>query len=202
MKLRIITGNLKGRYIRIKGAGENFRPTKEVVREAVADLLKGKINGAFIADFCAGSGAFGFEMLSRGAQYVHFVDNNRACCQDINNHARLFNIENQCHVFCKDVRSFLKTYKDTFDIIYYDPPYNNTELAEFIPNILPYISTNGILIFERKKTKCSNTFTISDDFKTESRKYGDTIIDLFSRVSSKTINKRIHNASCIISRKF
>ena len=190
MKLRIITGNLKGRYIRIKGAGENFRPTKEVVREAVADLLKGKINGTFIADFCAGSGAFGFEMLSRGAQYVHFVDNNRACCQDINNHARLFNIENQCHVFCKDVRSFLKTYKDTFDIIYYDPPYNNTELAEFIPNILPYISTNGILIFERKKANLLNFFTMSDDFKMESRNYGDTVIELFSCVSRKNRNNK------------
>ena len=185
MKLRIIAGRLKNRNIRIKSALANFRPTKEVVREAVAERLKGKINGAFIADFCAGSGAFGFEMLSRGAQYVHFVDNNKACCENINNHTRLFNIENQCQVFCRDVQSFLKTYKHTFDIIYYDPPYNNTKLAEFIPNLLPYISTNGILIFERRKAEHLVPSNIKDEFKIETRNYGDTVIDLYNRVSCK-----------------
>lgn len=185
MKLRIIAGKLKGRYIRIKGSGENLRPTKEVVREAVANSIKEKIKGALIADLCAGSGAFGYEMLSRGANFVHFVDNNRAYCRSIIDHARLFNIENQCRVFCKDVRRYFKTCENTFNIIYYDPPYNSLKLVEIIPNILPYISTNGILVFERKKAKHLDPLTIKDEFKIETRNYGDTVIELFSRVSYK-----------------
>ena len=185
MKLRIIAGSLKGRYIRIKGSGGGLRPTKEIIREAVADAIRERINGALIADLCAGSGAFGFEMLSRGAHLVHFVDNNRMYCKSIVEHARLFNIENRCNVFCKDIQSYLRTCKSVFDIIYYDPPYTSLKLVEIIPNMLPYISTNGILIFERKKTKYKNPIMISDDFKIESRSYGDTVIDLYRRVFCK-----------------
>ncbi len=182
MKLRIITGHLKNRIIKVKDTGAGFRPTKEVVREAVADLVKEKTEGALIADLCAGSGAFGFEMLSRGAKQVCFVDNSRARCQNIIEHARLFNIEDQSLVFCKDIRGYLRSCTDTFDIIYYDPPYNNLKLAETIPNILPCVSIKGILIFERRKVKYSQALYRTDDFNMETRKYGDTVLDVFYRI--------------------
>ena len=182
MKLRIITGHLKNRVIKVKDTGMNFRPTKEVVREAVAGIVMEKIDGALIADLCAGSGAFGFEMLSRGAKQVHFVDNSRVCCQNIIKHARLFNVEDQSLVFCKDIRSFLRSCLDTYNIIYYDPPYNNLKLAEIVPNLLPCVSTNGILIFECRKRKYLETPYQADDFNLETRKYGDTVLNIFYRI--------------------
>lgn len=185
MKLRIITGRLKNRIIKVKDTGLNFRPTKEVVREAVADIVMERIDSALIADLCAGSGAFGFEMLSRGAKQVHFVDNNRVCCQNIIKHARLFNVEEQSLVFCKDIRGFLRSCTNTFDIIYYDPPYNNLKLVEIIPNILPCVSESGILIFERRKVKSSETPSVPDEFGVEIRKYGDTVLNIFYRIGNK-----------------
>lgn len=185
MKLRITTGNLKNRVIKVKDSGINFRPTKKIVREAVADIVCEKINGALIADLCAGSGAFGFEMLSRGAKQVHFVDNNRVCCQRITEHARLFGVEDRSRVFCKDIRSYLRGCTETFGIIYYDPPYNNSKLMEIMPNIQPYVSTNGILIFECSKEKYLELPYQLDNFNVEIRKYGDTILNIFYHIKNK-----------------
>ena len=194
MKLRIITGFLKNRSIKVKDTGMSFRPTKEVVREAVADIVMEKIDGALIADLCAGSGALGFEMLSRGAKQVHFVDNSRMCCHNIIKHARLFNVEDQSLVFCKDIRGYLRSCTDTFNIIYYDPPYTNLILAEIIPNILPFVSKNGILIFERRKRKHSETPYQGDDFNLETRKYGDTVLTIFYRIRNNDIYSKQRDA--------
>ena len=74
----------------------------------------------------------------------------------------------------------------TFDIIYFDPPYNNLKLIEIIPNLLQYVSMNGILIYERAKKDYQYTFTLSNLFKVETRLYGKTILDLFTYNLDKT----------------
>lgn len=180
MKLRIVAGHLKHRNIEITGASAQFRPTKEIVREAVAGYLHKKIDGAFVADICAGSGVFGFEMLSRGAQCVHFVDNDHVRCQSIRKYTALFNVEKKCQVFKREVRNYLRKCKQTYDIIYYDPPYDDLALTQIIPDILPYVATNGILIFERRKRKSPDYTLVLNEFNVQTRKYGDTLVDFFT----------------------
>ncbi len=179
MKLRIIAGQLKRRYIEITGKAAHFRPTKEIVREAVADFLNRNINGARVADICAGSGAFGFEMISRGAQMVCFIENYHARCEYIRKYIHLFNVEDKCRVIKRDVRSYLKKCRYTFDIIYYDPPYDDVTLTEVIPAILPCIATDGILIFERRRRPYSYP-SLSGSVSIETRTYGDTVLDFLT----------------------
>src|SRR3989475_6714612 len=75
--LRIIAGEFKGRRLKVP-SGRTVRPTGDRVREAWFSILQQAIPGARVLDLFAGSGALGFEALSRGAVSVDFVETHRA----------------------------------------------------------------------------------------------------------------------------
>ncbi len=179
MKLRIIAGSLKRRKIEFTGTAAQFRPTKDRVRESVADYLHARTDDAFVADMCAGSGAFGFEMASRGARSVHFVEKNLKRCGRIDFYIQHFEIEEQCRIFRMDIRTFLKSCSHTYDIIYFDPPYDNDALAELVPNILPIVAPQGIFIYERRRQRTCIPERV-EDFTIEDRTYGDTTVSFFT----------------------
>jgi len=184
MKLRIISGLLKNRYIKIPDSQAVFRPTKEMVRGAMADSIRERIEGSLVADFCAGSGSFGFEMLSRGARCVDFIDNDPALCRAIAAHAQQFKLDRQCRVRRNDITVFIKNCRERYDIIYYDPPYDGIDLAQAVLKILPFVSPEGILLYERRreKGKFGAAAYTSDNFSVESRYYGETQMDIYTRV--------------------
>src|SRR5688572_29881745 len=78
--MRIIAGKLRGRRLSAP-KGLATRPTTDRVREAWFSML-GPLNGR-VVDLYAGTGALGFEALSRGAEHVLFVESARAACQAI-----------------------------------------------------------------------------------------------------------------------
>lgn len=179
MKLRIIAGQLKRRTIEIADAKVEFRPTKEMVREAVANFLQSRVSGARVADIAAGSGIFGFEMLSRGASLVHFIDNNAFNCSTITENARHLAIENQSRVFCKEISTYIKSCTDTYDIIYYDPPYHDEQLQTCVVHLLRLLAEDGVLVYEHEKKLVLPESFSGTDFLHETRCYGKTVIDYF-----------------------
>lgn len=178
MKLRIIAGTLKRRTITISGQAERFRPTKDMVREAVADSLLYKIVGAYIADVCAGSGAFGFEMVSRGAHAVCFVESDKIRSESIRQHSTTFGILQQCRFYTGDVRNFILSARERYDIIYYDPPYEDESLKSHIDGLLSLLKPDGILVYEHEGDACSFD---RDVFASRTKRYGRTTVDFISR---------------------
>ncbi|MGD9201701.1 MAG: RsmD family RNA methyltransferase [Chitinispirillia bacterium] len=179
MKVRVISGYLKNRTISVPKKIELFRPTMEKVRGAVADYLNDSINGAVVADLCAGSGAFGIEMVSRGAKYVYFIENNRLLCRNLKKYIQFFDIGKKCSIINKDIRKYLKTLRKKVNIIYFDPPYNDAELSEIVPELMSFITKDGIVIVERMRRSRGLFSSRSNDFFIESRNYGKTIIDFY-----------------------
>ena len=153
MKLRIISGGLKGRFITLPDKKVRFRPTQERVRQALAESLKEKIPEAIMADLCAGSGAFGFECLSRGAREAHFVERDRISAQNISDCIERFGLGRRAGVFVRDVRQYIMTCTTIYDIIFYDPPYGDETLAGLLPDILKLLSSGGTLVHERANVK-------------------------------------------------
>jgi 16S rRNA (guanine966-N2)-methyltransferase len=177
MKLRIIAGELRHRFIQVPDT-IRFRPTLERVRQSVAESVKPLILGARIVDLCAGSGAFGFEMLSRGAQCVYFVEQNRILSGCIDKHAHLFKVEQRCRIRCGDMRRFLTGSEETFDIIFYDPPYDDPGFAEVLPACVRLLAEGGIMLFQREKESPSAAQGIDTAlFSVETRTYGRTMVD-------------------------
>jgi len=88
-KVRIIAGDWRGR--RLEFAGEpHLRPTPDRVRETLFNWLQPAIGGAVCLDLFAGSGALGFEALSRGAAHATLVDADARVCAQIRREAKRF----------------------------------------------------------------------------------------------------------------
>lgn len=71
--MRVITGTARGRKL-LEPSGMDIRPTADVVKEAVFNIIQFDIEGRRVLDLFAGTGQLGIEALSRGAAECVFVD--------------------------------------------------------------------------------------------------------------------------------
>jgi 16S rRNA (guanine966-N2)-methyltransferase len=180
MKLRIVSGSLRGRIVQCPERRLVFRPTLERTRQAVADMLQTRIDGSVAADLCAGSGAFGFEMISRGAARVDFVENDRRCAALLGKHAEKFGVFGQCRIVVRDVADFVRSSGQRYDIIFFDPPYEGDGMRALIPSILSLLSGGGILLFQRRRrlrTAGNDVQSWEVPFKTMA--FGGTIVECY-----------------------
>src|SRR2546425_11303552 len=90
--LRIIAGEFKGRRLKTPTTNK-VRPTSDRVREAWFSILQQSIPAARVLDLFAGSGALGFEALSRGAVAVDFVETHRASLAALKANAEALRVE-------------------------------------------------------------------------------------------------------------
>jgi len=177
MRLRIISGKLKGRFINIPESGVQFRPTLERTRQSIAEIIKSYLPDAIVADVCAGSGAFGFEMISRGAQRVDFVEKDRRRAELLTKNAQMLGVAEQCRYIVQDVRSFITKSKESYDVIFYDPPYNDEDLQLLVPDLLNLVAAGGILVYERRAKSILHAKIEAQPFDT--RIFGDTEVQFF-----------------------
>ena len=105
-EVRIIGGLWKGRKL-IVPANAAVRPSLGRVRETLFNWLAGEIENSDCLDLFAGSGALGFEALSRGARSAVLVDNNRNTAEVLKKNARRLGAAN-CTVRRQSALSFLK----------------------------------------------------------------------------------------------
>jgi 16S rRNA (guanine966-N2)-methyltransferase len=121
-QLRIIGGTWRSRRIRFP-LDAGIRPTPDRVRETVFNWLQDVIVGARCLDLFAGSGALGFESLSRGASEVFFVDEDIRVVQQIRSNIALLKADN-AQVAWSDAMEFLDSAgADPFDVVFLDPPF-------------------------------------------------------------------------------
>src|SRR5437762_7670438 len=90
--MRVIAGALKGRKLDAPD-WEGLRPTSDKLRETLFNVLAPRIDGAHVLDAYAGTGALGFEAVSRGAAHVVFVDSDRRATAHIAHTAAAWGIE-------------------------------------------------------------------------------------------------------------
>lgn len=184
MRLRIIAGELGGRYIVLKEGEKAFRPTQERVRQSVAEILKHDIKGSIVADICAGSGAFGFEMISRGADTVDFIEKDRLRAKKINENAEILGCAHKCTVYPRDILFFLKASIRRYDIIYFDPPYDMPLSDSIVSDLGGLLTEDGIVIFEHRRDTIDRENLHSHLRLCDSRVYGETVTDFFQNKKS------------------
>jgi 16S rRNA (guanine966-N2)-methyltransferase len=139
--MRIIGGALKGRTFGTT-VRAGTRPTQDAVREAIFNHLSHEIDwkGLRVADLCCGTGAFGFEALSRGAEHCVMVDANRQVMRDVLDSARALELTERCTGLSTPVYPYLEgPPQDTFNVVFADPPYEERLCNGIIHRLL----TNG-----------------------------------------------------------
>jgi 16S rRNA (guanine966-N2)-methyltransferase len=137
-----------------------------------------RINASRCADLCAGSGAFGFELISRGAGRVDFVENDRRYAAMIRDNAAKFGVLEKCRVVEQDVASFAGSAQERYDIVFFDPPYDADGMAALVPTMRKLLSPDGILLYQRRKMKAAPH---NPEQPFETKTFGDTIVELYCR---------------------
>ena len=137
---RIIAGEWRGRRLDFPST-EDLRPSPDRVRETLFNWLQPNMHGAQCLDLFAGSGALGFEALSRGAGKVIFVDSQRACCAALEANRDLLEVNTRCSIFQGDGQHYLAQLEKPFDLIFLDPPYQ----AGLLQPAMATIAEKGLL---------------------------------------------------------
>ncbi|SDM06705.1 16S rRNA (guanine966-N2)-methyltransferase [Modicisalibacter muralis] len=119
-KLRIIGGEFRRRQLAVPDS-PGLRPTPDRVRETLFNWLAFELAGCRVLDLFAGTGALGFEALSRGAAHAHFVEANPAVARAIDTNLATLGATGQVTV--RDASGFLSGAAAPFDIVFLDPPF-------------------------------------------------------------------------------
>ena len=179
--MRVITGKARGVQLKTP-EGMLTRPTADKVKEALFSIVNFDIPAAKVLDLFAGTGQLGIEAISRGAKSAVFVDAGDAPCKLIRENLRRAKMEQEGRVVRADYLQFLSQCRETFDIIFLDPPYAEVFLENAIKKIseIDILQSGGIIVSERPVEKPLNLeidgFSRSKDYK-----YGKTLLTLFRK---------------------
>lgn len=125
-RLRIIGGEFRSRLIDFEG---DVRPTPDRVRQTLFDWLTPIIDGATVLDLFAGSGALGFEALSRGAAQAAFIEAGRMQAEAIRASAAKLGVEARAEIVQTEALSYLRSTVRRYDLVFVDPPYDSPLFA-------------------------------------------------------------------------
>ncbi len=176
--MRIISGTLKRKSINFL-KNLKTRPPKDSVRENIfnilkhSNLIKTNIECSKVLDLYSGSGSFGIESISRGAQSVTFIEQDQVVCNVLKNNLIKLSIINKSKIYMENIDKVLSNInKEKFNIFFLDPPFsdlNYLKTIELLKNNNMF-ETNHIVIIHREKNS-------NDDFKNllkiiQTKKYG------------------------------
>lgn len=182
--MRIIGGKFRGRKL-ISPSGREVRPTSDMAKQGIFNVLQFDIEGSRFVDLFSGSGAIGIEALSRGASEVVFCDNGREGITLTN--ANLKSLKEMdganYRLVARDWRDCLRSLKGKWNYIFCDPPYGSVDIAEIAAAVARanLLEEDGYLIYEHDSDeKCATP----DGFElAKSRKYGRITVDYFVRAA-------------------
>ena len=192
-KIRIIAGALGGRLLEVPEAGT--RPFADRVRQALFAILEPRLPDARVLDLCAGSGAAGFEALSRGAQHVQFVEISRRATDVIRRNVVSLGLAGQTEMQTSDALASLRALVArgaTFDLIVADPPYDEVPLRsgmlELIADHPSPLATGGLLVLSGRRVKGETTQVAQRGLRlVRGLTYGETAIDFYEHEGAEEL---------------
>ena len=144
-RVRIVGGLYRSRVLRFP-ARAGLRPTPDRVRETLFNWLGQDLTGRECLDLFAGSGALGFEAVSRGARKVVMVESDRASWQALAQNASALGCESLVELHRADALEFIRDAGRAFDIVFLDPPFDSGLLAR-IATALPSLIRPGGMVY-------------------------------------------------------
>lgn len=151
--LRIVAGRLRGRRLAVP-SDPSLRPTSDRVREALFNILGQDLSGFDVLDLFSGSGALGFEALSRGARRVVFVESNPKSAAALRRSAEALGLDREARVIVGRVQDVLSRARlgGPYSVIFADPPYDATAESTLVDGIdaAGLLGMHGTLVVERE----------------------------------------------------
>lgn len=176
--MRIISGKYGGRIISAPKK-DSVHPMSDRIRSAIFNKLYSQIEGAEVLDAFAGSGSVGFEALSRGANFVTFVEADRQVARTVNENIASLGCQDSTKLINSTVLNFAsRNLIPKYDLIFVDPPYFNPQNSSVI--ILgQLLNPEGELILSNPKS--AQTFEIEGLVVVDERTYADAKIVFYRK---------------------
>lgn len=151
--MRVITGSARGRRLN-QPKDRRVRPTTDMVKEAMFNIVQFQVPEARVLDLFAGTGQLGIEALSRGAAEAVFVDSAQESLGLVRENLKLTGLGDRAQVLRTDALGYLKS-GEQFDLVFLDPPYDTNLLENAISLALGFdiLRENGIMLCESRLDK-------------------------------------------------
>jgi 16S rRNA (guanine966-N2)-methyltransferase len=173
--MRVGGGKNKGQRLRYPAKG--LRPTKDIVKQAIINILRPWLPDARVLDLFSGGGALGLEALSSGARVALFVEGDRRTLRMLRENGLQFG--DRVEIIPGDVLKILpKLAGRTFNVIIADPPYECGFDSEVIEAIAGHnlLDRDGVVILEHGRR---DEPSIPAGLELAKRhKFGDTIVSV------------------------
>lgn len=180
---------LRDKTIKPGTARKSLRPTTGKVREALFDILRGRIGGSRFLDLYAGTGAIGIEALKEGAAELVFVEFSKESIKKISQLTQKSGFSEKINIITKRVLPFIEWAEGqgmTFDIIFLDPPYHTDEVVSALSAIgkSHILDKEGVVIAEHFK-KRELPGRSGKLYKLRDYRYGDSVLSLYTEVNNE-----------------
>lgn len=192
--MRIIGGANKGKKLYSRH-GPETRPTGEKVREAIFNIQARDIPRAHVLDLFAGTGAFGLEALSRGADQAVFIESDDRAISAIKKNIRICGAENRAQCIKWDISrdlNCIRSIRPGFDLVFMDPPYYD----EFISLTLKHLEAcmclkNEAVIIIEHGTRTPFPEIYPPFFMADRRRYGKSLVTFLDFVIGASLNPEV-----------
>ncbi|MBA4168180.1 MAG: RsmD family RNA methyltransferase [Chitinophagaceae bacterium] len=176
--MRIIGGEMGGRRIRPPGKMPYTRPTTDVAKEGLFNVIENNLDITALrtCDLFGGTGSISYELYSRGAKSCTIVEKDPAMYEFIKKTAQDLKLEH-FHSVKMEVFKFISQCADKFDLIFAGPPYALSTIDDLPAKIFAQKLLNGGGWFILEHTPRSNY--ANTPFFVTSRSYGTTIFSIF-----------------------
>lgn len=152
--MRVIAGECRSMPLKTPAGEDITRPTQDIIKETLFNILQGDIAGSVMIDLFAGSGQIGIEALSRGARKVYFIDNGREPIKCITDNVAFTKMTDKSVILKADAVSGLQSvFEKHIDIIYMDAPYNKGYEKNVLKQLsyMKYCDSDTLIIIEADK---------------------------------------------------
>ncbi|MDP2029126.1 MAG: 16S rRNA (guanine(966)-N(2))-methyltransferase RsmD [Thiobacillus sp.] len=146
-RVRIIGGHYRRRLLDFPDA-DGLRPTPDRVRETLFNWLGQDLPGWTCLDLFAGSGALGFEAASRGAARVVMIERDAKAIRALESNRATLGAS-QLDILRADALAWLANNRETFDLIFIDPPFDSGLAASVLPELAPHLKSGGQAYIEQ-----------------------------------------------------
>jgi 16S rRNA (guanine966-N2)-methyltransferase len=185
--MRIVGGRLRGRALAAPKS-QAIRPTADRLRESLFNVLAhaygDPITGARVLDLFAGTGALGFESLSRGAMFVQFVDDGAEARALLRQNVEALGLAAVTKIFRRDATKLGPAHPvEPFSLAFLDPPYGKGLAEKALTSAREggWLTDNALVVVEES---AEGAFKPPEGYEElERRRYDDTEFVILRRAS-------------------
>ncbi len=163
--------------------GSSLRPSSGRVRSAIFSILESAgADQSRVLDLYAGTGSFGIEALSRGAEWVDFVEQDPKHAAVIKANLAATGMEGRARVHRQSVERAMGSLDGSYGVIFLDPPYGEQGLDAVLGLLArsPLTREDTLVLVEHSKHRSLGE-RYSELVLRRTRRYGDTVISIFQK---------------------